>query len=59
MKVPEDILNRVFDQAKREYPYECCGMIIEHKESNPEFAQFIRRAAAKQEEWANSNEVKG
>ena len=31
--IPKPMLDEIFDQAKREYPNECCGMIMEKSES--------------------------
>jgi len=40
IRIPVEILKQIFDQARREYPRECCGMILGARKKKGELSRI-------------------
>ena len=51
MEIPESYLSEIRDHAEREYPYECCGIVV----GTPEGAWIVHPCANVQDELHRRN----
>lgn len=54
--VPKQMLEKIFEQAKQEYPHECCGMIFGPKDGDPELTT-VRPCVNVQNEYHEKDSV--
>jgi len=50
LTIPETFLKAIFEQAEREYPHECCGMIL-GDEGKPDTLKRVRPCRNVQDEY--------